>query len=217
MKFFSTNFNGDPNLGMYGFATSKYVLLGEGIKKKRVEEILNVKTVNVTIAGTSLVGLFTAGNSNKVIVPEIIETHERKILEEHFDVLVLKTKFTALGNLILMNDNGCIVSPIIEKHLEEIRKFLGVECVTSRVAKLNVVGSAAVCSNKACLVHPSTTSDEIDTIEKILGTKVGIATANFGSPFIGACILMNDNGVIVSEQTTGPELSMMDDVFREVR
>jgi len=213
MNFFTTSFNGDPNLGMYGFATNKYILLGSGIFKKELEDKLNAKIINTTISGTNLVGLFCAGNSDKIIVPNIIEKHELEFLKEKLSVHVLESRYTAIGNLILLNDKGCIISPLLERHKIELEEFLGMKCQLSSVAGLNVTGSAALCNNNSCVVHPNSTREEMETIEKVLGVNTGIATANFGSPFLGACLLANDYGIIASEQTTGPELSMIDEIF----
>ena len=208
MKFFSTNFEGDPNLGMYGFATRKYALLG--IDKKLD---LGVDKKVVSIAGTKFVGMFAAGNSDKIIVSGLVEPHELSALKEAADVLVLKTEFTAVGNLLLLNDNGCIVSPLISNMRERIEKFLGIGCAVTKIAGTNVVGSCAACNNSRCAVHPGASPEEIEIIEKTLQVKAGPSTANFGSPFVGACIIANDNAVAVSEQTTGPELAMLNDVF----
>ncbi len=208
MKFFSTNFEGDPNLGMYGFATDKYALLG--IDKKLD---LGVEKKIVSIAGTKFVGMFATGNSEKIVATGLVESHELAELKKIADVLVLKSDFTAVGNLLLLNDNGCIISPLISSMKEKIEEFLGVNCAVTKIAGTNIVGSCAICNNSRCAVHPGASSGEIEIIEKTLRVKVGPSTANFGSPFVGSCIIANDNVVVVSEQATGPELSMLNDVF----
>ncbi len=216
MNFFTMNFNGDPNLGMYGFATNKYALIGSGVYKKKIEDKFKIKVIGTTISGTDLVGLFSAGNSDKIVVPEIIEERELNFLKEKFSVYVLESRYTALGNLILLNDKGCVLSPLLERHKIELENFFGFKCHVSTVAGLDIVGSAAMCNNNSCIVHPSSTEDEMKIIQKALGVKVGIGTANFGSPFIGACLMGNDNFIAVSEQTTGPELSMIDEAFSNI-
>jgi translation initiation factor 6 len=55
--------------------------------------------------------------------------------------------------------------------------------------------------------------DELKQIEKILKVEGDIGTANFGSPFVGAFILANSHGYLVSEQTTGPELGRIDETL----
>ncbi len=209
MNFFSTNFNGDPNLGMYGYATKKYAILG--IDKKI--DALGVNIFESSVAGTPFVGMFSAGNSEKIIVTKLIEDEELKKLKEIADVHVLKSKFTAVGNLILMNDNGCVISPLISEHKKEIEDFLGIECAISKIADINVVGSCAACNNSRCAVHPGIKLEEKKILEDILKVKVGVATSNFGSPFLGSCIIVNDNAVVTSEHTTGPELSMLNEAF----
>ena len=119
-KFSKSSFMGDPNVGLYGFATDKYCLLGINPHKIVLENL--IKTIGLkpkitTIAGTELLGLFVVGNSNGIIVPKIIEDDELKKLKKYLDINieVLRSKETALGNIILCNDNGCIISRSISR------------------------------------------------------------------------------------------------------
>ena len=79
INFFRTSFNADPNIGLYGFATEKYCLLGfepaEKIKSE-IEKNLGAKIFLSSVAGTQLSGLFSAGNSNGIVVSKITEKHE---------------------------------------------------------------------------------------------------------------------------------------------
>ena len=215
VKHFLTEFFGDPNLGLFGFATDKYCLLGSGLKNyDSVEETLGVKVVKAKVLGTSLVGIFVTGNSKGVVVPSIVDEFEIDELKKHFDVLVLDTEYTALGNLILINDHGCILSPLLKKHKEEIEEFFDVKCEVMKIAGLNVVGSVCIANNVGCLVHPNTTDEEGEKIKKILKVKsINVGTANFGSPFVGACLIANSNGFITSYHTTGPELARIEEAL----
>ncbi len=215
VKHLLTYFLGDPNLGLFGFSTDSYCLLGDGLKHyKEIEKTLGVKTIKAKLMGTNLVGIFASGNSRGVVVSSMINEFEIERIEKHIDVLVLDTNYTALGNLILMNDKGCIISPLIKKWRRDIEKFFDVKCEVMKIGGMNVVGSAAVANNHGCLVHPNTTDEEGEKIKKILKVKkIDIGTANFGSPFIGACIIANSNGFVTSYQTTGPELARIEEVL----
>ncbi len=210
-----TDFLGDPNLGLFGFATDKYCLLGEGLKHyNEIEDVLGVKVIKTRILGTNLVGIFSAGNSKGVVVPSLAYDYEIENLRKELNVLVLESEYTALGNLILVNDNGCVLSPLLKKHKEELEKFFGVKCRVMKITKLNVVGSAAIANRHGCLVHPNTTDEEGEIIKKILKVKnVDVGTANFGSPFIGAGIIANSKGFLTSYHTTGPEMARIDEVL----
>ena len=209
MKHVITNFDGDPNLGLFGFATDKYVLTGVRRKKslQKMQNALDVRHVHTMMLNTEFAGIFCNGNSNGIVVAKIMEEHElpeiRKVIDK---ILVLKTDFSAVGNLILMNDNGIVLSPLIKSHAATIKKFSGLPCETMTIARSHIVGSAGIATNKGCIVHPRTSDEEKRIIKDVLGVEVDIGTVNFGSPFPGSGVIANSNGFIASEGTSGPEL-----------
>ncbi len=214
-KFLRANFNGDPNIGLYGFATDSYCLLGLGTKK--IEKIAKALKLNIkiaTMARTELVGIFAAGNRSGIVLPKIIEKDEvRNFKGLGINLLVLRAKETALGNLILCNDNGCLISKKLKKFKRQIADCLDCEAEIGTVAGLEIVGSAARASNIGCLCHRSASEAELKAIEQLLKVKVDIGTVSYGSPFIKAGIIVNSSGVVVSEQNTGPELGRIEEVF----
>jgi len=125
---------------------------------------------------------------------------------KHDNVLHLNTDQTALGNLILANDMGAIISPLLRKHREKIAEFLEVKTEVSTVAGLKICGSAAIATNKGCLAHPQIKDDEKALIERILEVPVMIGTVNYGSPYVKSGIIANSSNFAVSEHSTGPEM-----------
>jgi len=112
------DFQGDPNLGLYGFATDKYAFLG--MKKKM--PLLKTKIIANPMGHTNFSGIFAAGNSSGIIASSFFKEDMKDL---KIPVLLLKTDFTAIGNLVLMNDNGILISELIKKHSKEmIRWFL---------------------------------------------------------------------------------------------
>lgn len=214
-KFLRANFNGDPNIGLYSFATDSYCLLG--LRTKKIEKIAKVLKTNVkiaTIARTELVGIFVAGNCSGMVLPKIIEKDEVKNLKSlGMNLLTLKAKETALGNLILCNDHGCLISKKLKKFKRQIADCLNCETETGTIAGLEMVGSVARASNIGCLCHRSASEIELKAIEQLLKVKIDIGTVNYGSPFIKAGIIVNSSGAVVSGQTTGPELGRIEEVF----
>ncbi|MFQ6020498.1 MAG: translation initiation factor IF-6 [Candidatus Aenigmatarchaeota archaeon] len=218
MKFLKTSFYGDPNIGLYGFSTDKYCLLGlEPSKKilKKIKHTLNVKIKIIKIAGTELVGIFSTGNKNGILLPKIIEKQEiRNLKKLDLNFEIINSRKTALGNLILCNDYGCLISKNLKKFKKQIKDVLNCEIVTGTIAGLEIVGSTAIANNKGCLCHMNSKKDEIRKIEELLNVKVDIGTVNYGSPFVKSGIIVNNKGIIFSEQTTGPELGRIDEVFK---
>ena len=210
MHIARTNFSGDPNLGVYGLATDRYALIGCTDKHTNV---LGEKVFQISVCDTSLTGLFLAGNSSKIIVPHIAEKYEIDTLKKIADVLVLKTDYTALGNLVLMNDKGCLISVLLKKNQDVIEKFLGLPTDVAKIAGMHIIGSAAVCNNKGCLVSPSAKEKDMEKIEDVLGVKTDVGTVNFGSQFVRSGIIVNSHGCLAGDMTSGPELSRMDEIF----
>lgn len=211
-RILQTDFLGDPTLGLFGFATDKYCVLGPKMNFKKIEDVLHVKAHEAKLFGTDLSGLFAAGNSRGIAVASTIEKHEKEALEKITKVLLLKTDFTALGNLILMNDRGCVISRMIKNQKEEIEKFFKIPCEIS-VSRIHVLGSAALPSNTGCAVHPNLEEESVRQISDVLGVKCEAATANFGSPFVGACAISNSHGLVVSDQSTGIEISRLEEIL----
>lgn len=205
MNFLKTNFEGDTNLGLYGFATDRYCLLG--FNHKRVKSVLHVPLYPCKLLNMDMVGLFVAGNSHGIVINDVINEYEEKNLGRFFDnILVLKTRYTALGNLMLMNDKGIVISPLIKKHRKEISEFFGIPCEAFTIAKQKIVGTLGIATNKGCLLHPKVRKNEKETIEKILNVPSDIGTVSYGSMHPGAGMLANSNGFVTSETTSGPEL-----------
>lgn len=216
MEFIKTDFNGDKNIGLYGFATDSYCLLGINPSNiEKIKKIIGVKIIALPIAESRLNGIFAAGNKNGIIVPKIIEPHEIKNLRKALgiNIVVIESKETALGNLVLCNDKGCIVSNLLEKYKDQIRDALNVEVETGTVGKTEIVGSAAKATNKGFLAHREATEEELKNLESILKVKGDIGTVSFGTPFIKAGIIVNSKGLIISESSTGPEIDRCFEVF----
>lgn len=212
-RIMQANFNGDPNLGIFGFATDKYCILGPRLSShKRIESILGTKAYVCPVFGTEISGIFSAGNSSGILVPCTIEDEEIASLEKAAEVLKLKTKYTAIGNLVLINDRGCIISRLIKEEKERIEKFFGIECGVFE-SNVCVIGSSALANNKGCIVHPGFEEEEMKQIEKCLKVECQQGTSNFGSPFVGSCSIVNSKGIVVSEQSTGIEVSRMEEIL----
>jgi translation initiation factor 6 len=219
-KFSKAKFNGDPNVGLYGFATDSYCLLGLTPQKKvlnHLRKIIGTKVKITTLAGTELLGLFAVGNSNGIILPKIIEDHELKKLKKMFNLNmeILKSKETALGNLILCNDKGCIISRSLSRFKKTIADVLGCQVAIGTVAGLNIVGSTAAATNVGCLCHREAKEKEMKKIEQFLKVKVDVGTVGYGSPFIRSGIIVNSKGILYSDGTTGAEIGRIEEVFSD--
>lgn len=213
-----TNFNSNVNLGLLAYATNEYCLVGKTVSDidfKKLEEVLKVPVHKISIAGTELIGVFLAGNSNCLLVPNITFDSELKVLKElNINFEVIETEFTALGNNVLCNDEGAILNPDMDvKAKNQIQKALGVPIKSMKIADLEIVGAVCAHNTTRGLIHRDAEESEIEIVEKTLKISLDIGTLNFGSPYIKSAAIVNDNGFLVGELTTGPEIQNADYAF----
>lgn len=214
MKVGQLNFYGDHNLGLYGKACDKFCIIGN-IEEKNIDQIkklLNAECIRTTISNTDFIGILAVFNENGILLPKIANSNEIEFFSKigkqfGLNCEILESKFTAIGNLILCNSKGAVISKLFGRNeKKKIEECLGVESCYENVAGMKTVGSAGVATNKGCLLHRDAEEKEIEQIKSILKVEVGIGTVNFGSPFVGSAIIANSNGAIIGESSTGPEV-----------
>lgn len=199
---------GDVNIGFYGLATDKFVISSF---EKDISSIFKVPNFKFSVSESELVGLFLAANSNGIIIPKIVKEKEiKEIRKIGIDVLILKEKFTAIGNLICCNDKGAIVSELIsKKSLKEIEECLGIEVYQTKIANIKVVGSVCFATNKGAIIHRDASEEDLKIVKEILKVDVEKASVNLGSPFVKSGIIANSYGALVGSKTSGYELDII--------
>ncbi len=212
MNIAKANVHGNPNIGLYGFANNKYCLLGREVPAKvvkSIKETLNVPVHQLNICGTSMIGVFLAGNDNCLLIPELVFENELKQLDKlGIKYKLIKTKLTALGNNILCNNKGCLVNPEFSADTKkEIRKALNVPLKPGRIADLDAVGSLGAANDEGAIVHNEITKKETNYTEELLKVKVTPLTLNLGNPYIRSAIIGNNNGFVVGGRSSGVEIN----------
>ncbi|MBS3107386.1 translation initiation factor IF-6 [Candidatus Woesearchaeota archaeon] len=206
------SFNKDPNVGLYCFANDKFCLIGSPVESKTEERLKNVLQVpihHVHLCGTELVGVFVVGNNNKIFVPDIILPMEEKRLKElGIEFEKVKTRLTALGNNILMNDKAAIINPEYEMSVD-----LGINATRTHLAGLDIIGSSAAMNNKGLLVNRNASEKDIETLKKTFNLPVMQGTINGGNPFVHSGLIVNKHGFIVGDETTGSEILKLHEIF----
>ena len=212
----TTNFYGNPNVGLYAFATDKHCLMGYDLRKsirKQIEEILNVPVHHMTMCGTPLLGVFLAGNKNCLLVPSICFDDEIEVLKRlKIKYAVIDTKLTALGNNILCNDHGCLANPDMGADSKKlIRQALDVPLKPGMIAGVETVGSVAIHNKHGCIIHRDAKEFEIKFIKDLLKTEIYTGSVNMGNPYLGSGVICNSNGFIVGDTSGGPEVTNIDE------
>ncbi|MBT7903164.1 translation initiation factor IF-6 [Candidatus Woesearchaeota archaeon] len=218
MHLLKTDFNGNPNIGLYGFCTDEFCLIGMEVnenKAQQISEALGVPVHRITMCGTSLVGVFIAGNSKKILVPGIAFDSELKKLDKlGIDYSIINTNLTALGNNILCNEQGCLVNPDFSSDVKKrIREALMVSLKPGTIAELPTVGSLAIANSNSGLIHPDITEEEYEKVSSLLSVNFETGTINLGSPFLKSGVLCNKNGFVVGSISGGPEIAWIDEAL----
>lgn len=190
-----------------GFAPTKTTMLSKYLEVS--------DSIYVSIADTRLLGPMMVMNNNGILVSSITSDEEINILKEKSQLNVerLKSKYTAIGNLIATNDHGAIVSPLCNDVKTQIQDILGVSVISMSISGFIQTGAMIVATNKGAVAYPDASDDEIKTISDILNVNVEPVTINGGIPFLASGIIANSKSVVVGNMTSGPELIMLSRAF----
>jgi len=208
---------GTPLIGLYVRVTEKAAVLGVNEKhvKDLVEEILDVKVIVTTIAGSELVGALAVANSQGIAVSKLAFRKEIEKLKKAFDnVYTIKSKMTCLGNIFCANDKGAIAHPEIEeKVLDKVSEVLDIDIVRGTIGGIKTVGMAATVTNKGGLLNPNANEWEVKKVKKTLKIDATLGTVNFGSDMVGTGLIANSKGYIAGKDTTGFELGVVEEAL----
>jgi len=206
------------NIGVFVSINEDYAIVPRSFNDKEKEiiaEKLDVEVISTSINGSNLIGSLVVGNSRGFLVSRYATDSEIEPIKKVTPVERFPDRMNACGNLILANNKGAMVHPELSNtSLKLIEEFLGVSVYKGSIGGYNVVGKAAVVTDKGLLVNPYIKKDDIEDLEKIFDVPLGIGTINFGSSLIGSGLIVNSKGYIVGGNTTGPEIARVEEVFQ---
>jgi len=203
---------GSPNIGVYCLCSDALAIVPAETPEKwirRFQECLGVDVCATNIGGSRLIGALVTGNSTGIVLPYLARGYEVERIKSMVDlnIAIVEDRKTALGNTILVNDNGAVVDPrFSEKVVRKLSNTFGVEVVKAEIAGMPYVGSFAVATNKGALTHPSVKLEEKEVVEEVLKVRMDSGTVNSGVPYVKAGLIANSQGAVVGFSTTGPEL-----------
>ena len=214
---------GTDNIGVYIFTNDKYTILPKIDDKEvieKIQEVLKTEVIQTTVAKSVLVGILVSGNNDVILLPRTVTDDEYQTIKEQAKdvrVEIVDIKHTALGNIILTNTHAALLyKELSDAEAEKIKKVLGLENVKKgSIANIITVGSVAVITDKAGLVHVDVTDEELNQLSEFFKVKLDTGTVNFGSVFIRSGLVANKNGVLVGSSTTGPEILRIQRAFND--
>lgn len=215
---------GNPNIGVFILSTDDIAIVPYTLSDDKVniiKEVLDVDVIRSSIAGSNLIGSLAVANSKGMLVSPYTSDKEIKLLEDYgLNVGRISGKYTAVGNIIAVNDVGAIISPNLSSEVETIEGVLDVDVKPTYIADNEIIGSLITVTNKGFLIDKNVVSSEVQLAKEVFGVEGDIGTVGRGISLVGACSLANSNGAIVAENSTGPEmvrveeaLGFLDDVF----
>lgn len=207
---------GNPNVGAFTFATDKFGMvpfdMPEGVTRE-FSSTLDVPVCRASVGGSVLLGIFVVGNSNGIILPYTVTDEELRIIENALKVpiAIYEGKKNALGNMVLTNEKTALVGPDTDGALKDlVASHLKVEVHEGTIAGINMTGVCAAVNSKGVVAHPLTSEAEIANLGKIFNMPVDVSTINCGFPYLRVGMTANSKGVVVGQQTTGPEMARIE-------
>ena len=120
-----------------------------------IRESLGVELVKTPISGSNLAGALACGNSNGIVVSKYAFDREIEAIRESGveRERIYPDRLTALGNIVLANDFGAIVNPLLsDESVELITQVLDVDVERGSIANFKITGSVATATNKGVLI-----------------------------------------------------------------
>lgn len=212
------DFDGSSNVGAFCRVTDNWILQAPSNEPttRGLTELFELQPITTSVGQSTLVGILTAGNQNGLLVPHTTLDEEVESLQDALDIPIipLKSKLTALGNLILTNDHAALVSTEFSKtNLKVIRDTLGVEVEAKTLAGSDLVGSYCVVTNKGLLAHTDISEEELNWLASFFSVESEIGTINCGVPYVSIGLLATRHAAAAGFETTGPELMRITEAF----
>ncbi len=209
----------NPSIGVYAAASDRMAFAPASAPEGFINDLgeaLEVPVYQTDVSETSLVGSMIAFNNSGIILPRNITSRELEFFKGlDANIGVIDDRHTALGNLVLANDSGAVVSTHFSpKARKEISDVLDVEVEARNLHGFRTVGSIGVATSKGALVHASLSDRDLEFIEKLLKVDVDIGTVNRGIGYIRTGIVANTKGAVIGKTTTSPEISRIEDALQ---
>lgn len=208
MDFRKYNYQGDQNIGFYAVKAAGKLFTAREFK-------IDEEHVETRINGTDLIGLFLAGNSNSVLIPDSVTDRElEKIKESGANYVIINSNENVFGNLVAANDKGAIISPKLEEFKEEIEDALEVPVKVASIAGIPNPGACIIANDVGAVLHRDATEEDAELVKQVLQVEdIDIGTVNMGSPYISSGAVLTREEIIVGMETTGPEVGRIDRVL----
>ena len=210
----NADYMGNPFLGLYISTNNQFTFVPRDTPDSlvsKIKETLDTDVVKTAIYNSNLIGLFSAMNDKVLVLPDVAYNDEVNILSEYFDEIISLSGSTAVGNLITMNDNRMVVSPIIgDSSIQHMSDF-GMDIYVTKIGNMDVTGSLALLTDHGYLFGSVISDKELNDLSAFLGTDGAVTTVNYGIPMVKSGVVANNSGALVGSLTTPFEMGRIDE------
>lgn len=202
------DFLGSIHIGVKMLCTENMAFLPNNTPlylRNLIRRILKVETTQVS---DNIIGSLAIGNSFGNVVSSVISSEVINEIKLADLPTYQSSEFFAFGNIVLANDYGGLISPIVPPIIrKEISDTLNIPLEAKTIANSDLVGSLAFVTNNGGLFTPLASEKEISEIKEILHLQqVGVGSVNKGSEFVASGIVGNTKGMLLGRETTGIEI-----------
>ncbi|MEW6749312.1 MAG: translation initiation factor IF-6 [Candidatus Micrarchaeota archaeon] len=217
-----TAYFGNPWLGMFIKTNDEVTLLPIDSMQKvedMLRERLQTTTIKTNVGDCNLLGMYTAMNSNGVVLPNVARDEEAALLKKAgLNVHICRDKHNANGNNLAVNDKGGIANPYMDPaEVKAVGDALGVEMVPLKIAGFSTVGSACIATNNGFLAHYKASEEDLAAIKDALKVDGNKGTVNTGTGFVAFGAVANSKGYVAGESTTAFELGRLEEALGLIR
>lgn len=181
---------------------------------------MTIEILKIGFYGNPYLGLFLKSNDKITLMPLNRPEKFKKICNNLRTEEIHGNVFGSplLGLYSVMNNNGILFAPVIQKEeIESIKKEIKEKGFDTNVdlleTKFTAISNNIVVNNKKCLINPKMYNKKIkDKIKDILDVEtIPIQLENFN--VIGSIVFANDNGFIAHPGLNDNEIDIIEEAL----
>lgn len=208
--------NSSSLVGLYVVAMDDVVLVGHDVPEslhKTLQEVFRAPVRRISIAGTSLIGVFLATDGHHLLVPHIIFDHEEEAIKD-LSYCKVQTNHTCLGNNIVFTKKGMLVNPDIEEDVrKQLEETLKIPVGDITIDDVPTIGSLVAHNGTHGLITNEISQSQLEQLQDFLGIHLVGGSVNMGATHIASGVAVNKHGFIIGASSGGPEIINADQAF----
>jgi len=170
----------------------------------------------LNIFGNPNIGVYLFVNNKVALVPKGVNSIVKDKIREVLDVEVIEARISGsplLGIFIAGNDRAILLPRIAKESEVQHLKNLGLP-VKVFTGLFTALGNVVLTNNRAALLHPELTNNEVSEITSLLGIDRYMKGSIAGVPTVGSAAVITDLGGALHPDVSEEEIKLIEDLFR---